>query len=392
MKQRSAIILGRTLMVLVSICVAYFVAEIAYFRLLLMATPLGRQAALPVTVRVLAQNSKSTLTPHHYIALLGDSYAVGLGDWFKSVDLKTNPEFNSAHLIHHRTGRDVLSFGFSGCGSIKGLATNPFTTLTRLNHSYLFRLPPPEACFVYFYEGNDLDNNVEDIKKRYIKKGYDRAKLYDTDYFDSFIEDIVTQDTRRTVLDRFFLADYITSLIKGKGVSMEEKRRREEEDVIVSCENSSNRIEQAGRYVNIPDGIQGPSLELSKSEIQLSVYVFERSLSYLKKVFPSSRIVVVYIPSPLACYSIVSPSVQIFSYHERQFQFDSSSVRSNSDTICGLIHTSTTNQLCEFVDSRQFIQPVAERELVHGPKDWKHFNRRGYECLSDAVISMMDQD
>ena len=32
------------------------------------------------------------------------------------------------------------------------------------------------------------------------------------------------------------------------------------------------------------------------------------------------------------------------------------------------------------------VEGAARRREVHGPRDWKHFNRAGYETLARAVV------
>jgi len=58
----------------------YFVAEFVFFRVLLPSMPLQLRPHLPDVADVLVQNSKSSFVPHDYVALLGDSYAEGIGD------------------------------------------------------------------------------------------------------------------------------------------------------------------------------------------------------------------------------------------------------------------------------------------------------------------------
>jgi hypothetical protein len=59
----------------------YVTLEYALFRVALPYLPVDVRMHLPDIVDVLAQNSKAGYLPHDYVALLGDSYAEGLGDW-----------------------------------------------------------------------------------------------------------------------------------------------------------------------------------------------------------------------------------------------------------------------------------------------------------------------
>ncbi|HAX45549.1 MAG TPA: hypothetical protein DCX78_01810 [Nitrospina sp.] len=47
--------------------------------------PLTMYNALQTKNRLLGQSSKSSVIPQNYIALMGDSYAQGQGDWLKET-------------------------------------------------------------------------------------------------------------------------------------------------------------------------------------------------------------------------------------------------------------------------------------------------------------------
>lgn len=79
-------------------------------------------------LRVLAQYSKQSVLPENYIALLGDSNSIGVGDFY--IDLTKNskkwyPDYSPAHFINKKVGADVVSFGFAGAGTIDGVGSGP---------------------------------------------------------------------------------------------------------------------------------------------------------------------------------------------------------------------------------------------------------------------------
>ena len=49
-----------------------------------------------------------------------------------------------------------------------------------------------------------------------------------------------------------------------------------------------------------------------------AVLVFERSLAYLRALLPETPVIVVYIPSPLSSYRLISPDV---SFQDRKTGF-----------------------------------------------------------------------
>ncbi len=120
-------------------------------------------------LRVLAQYSKQSVLPRDYIAILGDSNSVGLGDLYN--ELRRNfwnwyPDYSPAHFIHKNVGIDVISFGFAGAGSIDGIWSGPINQFNFIN-SQGFNLKPPKTILVLFYEGNDIANSLQFVRENY---------------------------------------------------------------------------------------------------------------------------------------------------------------------------------------------------------------------------------
>ena len=164
------------LLAAVSFVVTVLVIEFAVSPRVWRYLPLKVHGELPRGCRVLAQSSKQSTVPEDYIALLGDSYAQGRGDWLHTVDANRNPPFHSAHLIRDATGRDVVTFGKSGAGSLRGLVAEPFTNLAYLKKTALFAMDDPQSIVFYFYEGNDLGNNIEDLTEFFEPSAFSTQK------------------------------------------------------------------------------------------------------------------------------------------------------------------------------------------------------------------------
>src|SRR5262245_20562322 len=109
--------MGNIALAVMSVLAAYFIVEAFLFPAFLPLTPLKFQGFLG-DLRLLSQSSKTGRSPRNYVGLIGDSYAQGQGDWLLATDPDTNGPFHSAHVIHDRTGQDVISFGQAGAGSI----------------------------------------------------------------------------------------------------------------------------------------------------------------------------------------------------------------------------------------------------------------------------------
>src|SRR4029077_5840694 len=114
---------------------------------------------------VLTQATKSAYLPKDYVAILGDSYAEGLGDWLTQNGGKRNGPFHSAYVIRQLTGRDVVSFGVRGAGSAEGIVLRPAGALPTSPCSIFPAIEPPRQMFIYFYEGNDIEDNIRFLDK-----------------------------------------------------------------------------------------------------------------------------------------------------------------------------------------------------------------------------------
>src|SRR3954470_16725399 len=150
--------LGNALLLIVSVGATYLVASFVIFRFLLPHLSLNLHPHFPDIAEVFAQTSKAGTVPHDYVALLGDSYAEGQGDGLLAANGDRAQFMHSAHVLHRLTGRDVVSLGIGGAGSAQAMVRQPARILQ--NDCFLYpRLDAPRQIFVYFYEGNDLDEN-----------------------------------------------------------------------------------------------------------------------------------------------------------------------------------------------------------------------------------------
>ena len=59
--------------------------------------------------------------------------------------------------------------------------------------------------------------------------------------------------------------------------------------------------------------------------------------------------------------------------------------------MCQLIRTATIGHGAGFLDLRPAIRAASESDFVHGPRDFKHFNRKGMEVLGQAVAERIDR-
>ena len=368
--------LANTALILVSALVTYFVVEFIFFRVLLPNMPLQLRPHLPDVADVLVQNSKSGFVPHDYIALLGDSYAEGIGDWLWQTEGNRAKPFHSANVIHDLTSRDVVSFGKGGAGSAEGIVERPAGVFSG-NSCYLFpSIEPPSQMFIYYYEGNDVEDNLFFEYKVQTRYGHVDAQTIDR-YLNEQYAKANPWDCHAELLDTTtrmvkFLYEYYISGADFFSCSKGENARY------------SNRLLVDGHTVVAP-ALQGPALGVDHESIGAAMTVLDRSLNWLRHRFDGVPTTVVYLPSPLSVYHLegeeVSDCLKIASSEPAD------RVDPNSNLISDLVQKSATNQGLAFLDARPTMRALAATTVIHGPRDWAHFNEVGYRALGALVAA-----
>jgi len=376
MMARLKIHLANTALVLVSVLLTYFVAEFIFFRVLLPNMPLQLRPHLPDVADVLVQNSKSGFVPHDYIALLGDSYAEGIGEWLWQTEGNRAKPFHSANVIHDLTGRDVVSFGKGGAGSAEGIVERPAGVFSG-NSCYLFpSIEPPSQMFIYYYEGNDVEDNLFFEYKVQTRYGHVDAQTIDR-YLNEQYAKGNPWDCHLELLDTAtrmvrFLYEYYVSGADFFSCTTGENAK------------DHNRLLVNGQTVQAP-ALQGPALGTGEDGIRAAMAVLDRSLNWLQHRFPGVPTTVVYIPSPLSVYHLEGEEVS--HCLKITYKAPADRVDPNSDVISDFAQKSATSQGLAFLDERPTMRALAATTLIHGPRDWAHFNEAGYRALGALVAA-----
>lgn len=372
---------------------------------LLHKLPLSIYVGLDDGYKVLGQSTKKSVIPRDYIAIVGDSHALGTGDWFKQTVRKhkfSQGDYHSAHVLYNHTGRDIISYGALGSGSLRGLVSQPIGHFWHINSLRAFDLGDPEMILVYFFEGNDLNDNVIDLQGQY-KDIIDPDLLYDTEYFKNFIQksvlDVDPLYKTESPLKNFLFTRFLIESV-GDNVVNEIKRgykrlkRAIGNKVIELREGAPPKPVQVqsdtalidGKEFPIPLNTQHPAMTLTVEETKQAIYVFEQSILFLSDYFKDSSIAVVYIPSPLSSYQWVSPTVTILT-GKGNVTVKSDTIHKRSREICLKIEDIARKHNFKFADTRKFFRKAAAKEPIHGPRDWLHPNEKGYRALAEGVIA-----
>jgi hypothetical protein len=383
--------LFNALIAILSVVASYAVAEAAFCLVGLRYIPLRLHSDLPLDIRLFAQSSKQGVVPREPIVLLGDSYAQGFGEWLIEADPNRNGPFHSAHVIQELTGRDVITIGQSGAGSAEGLAALPANAYARTADAWYLRLPTPSLAVIYFYEGNDLNDNLSYLRKNVAISGRVDVVTRIDSAIAAYPAALRQPDSNSSFpLLSFLCRIALRSYADLRGVTVPLGAESLDAKRPVRPDGQLNFVEVAGKKVALPSDLQSPALELTETELSNAVLVFERSLLFLRDMFPQAPVLVIYIPSPLSSYKLDVAEISAQSYEDgRPFRFPKERVTTSSDAICNLIRTASIGQNVGFYDFRPALRAIGSQELVHGPRDYKHLNRAGMTALGRAVAEQV---
>jgi GDSL-like Lipase/Acylhydrolase family len=366
--------LANALLLFVSVVVTYLVASHVIFRFLLPHLSLNLHTHFPDLAEAFLQTSKAGAVPRDYIALLGDSYAEGQGDGLLAANGERAKFVHSAHVLHRLTGHDVVSLGIGGAGSAQAMVRQPARILN--GNCFLYpRLDPPRQIVVYFYEGNDLDEN-----------GYIVGRVAG--------EGAVTRET----IGRYLTDHYGTPPRLRCFTDLGETMFKMGHFLIANAESfetlrkpSAHNKVLAGGAAHATPALQKPPVERDPAALEASFTVFDVSLEWLRQHF-SAPVTVVYLPSPAAIYRHADASVEAYTrwpLNEVQ-ALPAAEIYSASQRACERIRELSRARGARFIDMRPALRAAAAGAVIHGPRDWNHFNAAGYRVLGETLAGMID--
>ena len=372
--------------------------------------PLYLHAAIDSGLLGLAQTSKRSLIPDDYILILGDSNAIGLGEWFnESLKDRRNlwPDFHTAHIFHNKLNVDVISFGGAGAGNLMNLVFSPITQFKYINSFGPYNLKKPKRILVIFDEGNDVSDNLKELNKLFSRK-FDVGRIYDKKYFRLFLDDVFqnnnpyevsTSSLKRLIFSRF--------LYKGiKDLFSEDKYQENWQKLLKSQKIHKLKLNEVslyprGHFLNI--ALVGsekwvfsnknfrPPIELTEDQIKLGIYVFEQSLLYASEFFKGSKIDIVYLPSVTSSYNLLTIKESGLGLSLRKSNYSYlSKIKEVEIFLVQEVKKIAEKYGFGFIDVRQDVRSASKSQIIHGMVDQNHFNEVGYHVFSDSIINQSD--
>ncbi len=380
-KKLRSILINLTI-TLVTLIIAYLIASAVMFRLSPQVAP-AVMRSMPVALRVLAQSSKAGRVPQNYVAILGDSYAEGVGDWMASMARVPGSSYSAAHVLHDLSGRDVVSFGQGSASSAQSMVWLPTRALGSGGCARLTGISDPVEAFIYFYEANDISDNLGFVRNQ-VAVGLDDPEL--SSAIGRFLRDDYGRISSVACIGDFGDAIYALGRVGFETVFGAKRPSNG------PWEADGSEVLIAGVPTRVTKVLPVPPVLQTPSEIAVGVDVFEQSLRWLKERLPATRLTIVYLPSPVVSYRYLGNEVTLH-YRGEDVSAPVAGLFGASDATCALIRDATLRTGIRFIDSRPAIRAAAANELVHGPDDWVHFNQAGYTALGNFLFQRMgDQE
>ena len=96
---------------------------------------------------------------NNYNIILGDSNAMGSGDGYLNNDYN----YSIGHFLYKKNNENYLIYARAGYGSIS--AVSNYIKLSELeDYIFLKKINDPSLILFFFYEGNDLDENLKEFE------------------------------------------------------------------------------------------------------------------------------------------------------------------------------------------------------------------------------------
>ena len=294
------------------------------------------------------------------LILIGDSYGEGAGDAF----LNNKYNYSSSHFINKNSDYQIILASNSG----SYLPLQILHLEEALNGNYF-----PNKIFknfskgkekinllAFFYEGNDLENVIQN-----------------KDNFNEFFSK--KQRFKRLLNKRLPLIGFVGRLLlKTQEFLVEISSNK-------SPKNNSNfNTICIGQKCRKFPPMQSATPEINKNQINNSIDFTSNSLINFKTKY-NANICVIYIPSPATIYS---PEI---IYYQERFKTKngfilSSENQKKSEYIKNRLSSNLKKGEIKFHDSTNFLKKYSEEEFIHGIKDTKHFNQKGYNLLATFII------
>ena len=303
-------------------------------------------------------------------AVLGDSYAAGAGDAY----LQNKVMYGWMHFLHARNNENYYIFGRSGFGSVNSAREFVVTTEEVKNSIFYPAYEPPRKLLFLFYEGNDLNNNLSYFLQR--AKGSDSTR--------EFVEHEIGKPVESARVNRvnYPVILLFRDIYRDRKNFFTSSRR---DDLQAEPVESTNHVIVGEKLYEFSIRPQSAAAELDEEQTDLALKVFFDSISYLKYIYPTTKIEIVYIPSVVTVYKWDNP-IYFETYHSNALV--STDYQSNLDRsryIRKRIGEFSNVEGVAFIDTSEELIANGRNVFLHGPLDLRHFNEIGQRIIGETI-------
>ena len=344
-----------------------------------------------------------------YVAILGDSYSQGGGEAY----LNNEYNYSFGHHLFANDSKNYLNFGRAGFGSISAIANlikiNKLSNLPNL----VPNLKKPKSIIFFFYEGNDLEDNIfeynsfvkqkENLRDFVNRRIDEKIKLINvekiTNIFPLFPFLNKLYNHLDNLVDKIFKSKDLNEI---KLLTIKTIKKLFGYTVIISNEKNdffkhTNSLKEHENIKNIRP-LQSAAADLSDKEILISLEIFFNSIQYVKTWSQINKIFIVYIPSPISSYLWNEPITYV-ARNPNTGAFNkeiktTTNIKNNLKSIFIRSEISNFSKInnIKFIDITDFAVKAAVKNTLHGPLDWHHFNYNGYKSTSNYISRNLEKN
>lgn len=275
----------------------------------------------------------------------------------------------------------MVSFGKGGAGSAEAIVRRTAHELPTSRCSVFPSLEIPQQIFVYFYEGNDVEDNLHFVD------------MVDSHY----------HRTNGETIDRYLAEDYAVTnpwhchlQLADLAVSMASFALRYHVlgwpvDNCGTEAPHANRLIVSDRTIDAP-ALLGPAMTPIGNDdtIRTGMDVLAHALSWLRMRFAGVPVEVVYIPAALSVYRHAGDTVTYCIGTNIVRTAPTAKVERNHAFIRDLVRDIAGRQGIPFLDATPALRAAASAQVIHGPRDWDHLNEAGYRALGSLVAAHVE--
>ena len=271
---------------------------------------------------------------------------------------------------------------------------------------------------IFFYEGNDIYENIQFLRDSLLETEKEQAERIELkkiqDFLNAEFEKVLNRQFDNSIWKNMLFTRSIlhgtSNLAEEWGLLNKQPKNKglynkvmpEGKGAFALIDGKKVQLNLAmmnGKKTGLPTHLQAPpqfaftkvekKLGITNKSIELSAYTFNESLARLASFFPLSKIKIIYIPSPISSYNIVSSHIHFRWGLMQDIHVGKTTVaEENHIKLCKTIKRFAEFQGFSFINTTKSLRQATLSHFIHGPVDWDHFNKHGYQVLSDELIGL----